>query len=514
MPSVGAAKPPAAVLAQQIADLLKQALAALNSGDLSLAWAACERVRQWQPKQFDALHLAGVIALRRGEPDLAVELITQAIKVDRQQAGAYNSRGAALVELKRFDEAILNYNKALSLQPKLAQAANNRGNCHWQRGELALALADYDLAIALEPGYAEAHNNRGNALSDLGRHAQAQASFEAALQLQPRFVQAQWNLGMCRLRQGDFERGWHDYEARLEYWLQRGWGLPRRAPDWRGPLTNDALRGRTLLVYSEQGLGDSIQFCRYLPALLQTGARVVFEVQASLLTALRPLQDKHGVELVARGQPLPPVDLQCPLMSLPLVMATRAHDVPPSVATIGTDEAAVKAWRDRLHAAGVAHSRRRIGIAWSGSSGHLDDHKRSMALSSWAPLLAKQAVTFVSLQPQVRAADQVFLDTQQQVLQWGVELEDFAQTAALCAALDGVISVDTSVAHLAASMGRPVWMLAAYSGDWRWGTQGSTTPWYPSMRLWRQGSPGDWSGVLAALSAALDDPSELPATGA
>lgn len=454
-----------------------------------------------QPKHMPALLTAGQLALQMGDAALAVSLLTRLIKLAPRHTDALNARGAAQLALREPALALLNFEKVAELQPRADFAHANRGLALLAMHRPADALAAFDQALALRPDNAQSHGNRGNALSRLHRWDEAIAAFEAALALQPDLHLARWNIGMTQLRLGQWHSGWQHSEARLDLFAAQGWQAPSAAPRW---ATGMPLAGRRLLIHSEQGLGDTLQFGRFVPLLQAMGAQVVFEVQAplqGLISAALP-----NTEVVARGQPLPPHDLQCPLMSLPLALCTDASGLPPPLA-VQPDAARLSHWQTRLG----PRDRPRVGVVWSGNPQQSDDIHRSIPLATLLPAL-HPGIEWISLQQEVRPWDEAamrsgHLQQVQQVQQlrhFGSELQSFDDTAALCAQMDLVVSVCTSVAHLAGSMGQPLWLLAAHTADWRWLTERADSPWYPSARVFRQAQPGDWSGVLHQVSTALD----------
>jgi hypothetical protein len=306
---------------------------------------------------------------------------------------------------------------------------------------------------------------------------------------------AHCNAAALRLLTGDFDRGWVHYEWR---WRKKSVIAANRnftQPMWYG----EPIAGKKILIHSEQGLGDTIQFCRYVPLVAARGAQVIFEVQKTLQTIMAPLAGPGQV--IAKGSPLPAIDLHCPLVSLPLAFGTRLETIPPTTGYLSVTTRQATAWQSRLD--GKPHPR--IGLVWSGNPGHERDRERSIGLRSFVPLLdgVGADVTFVSLQKDVRAEDAALLRERADVLDYGNAIVDFSDTAALISQLDLVISVDTSVAHLAGALGKPVWILLTYFPDWRWLLGRDDSPWYPTARLFRQDKSRTWDGVIARVGQAL-----------
>ena len=481
--------PPPAQLAQA---KFNQALTFHQAGQLAEALAAYLQVIQVQPKHFDALNLAGAISLQLGQAQQAVDLLTKALKIDRQHAGAHNNRGAAYQQLGEWDLAMLNFNKALALDPESEKAYNNRGNLWLRLKQPEQALHDFDRALAVKPDYFSPYNNRGTALGDLQRYAESRASFDRAIQLAPGSVEAHWNLGMSCLRQGEFETGWREAEWRLQRPALVGLQESYPAPMWTGV---EPLAGKTILLCHEQGLGDTIQFCRYAGLVRELAARVVLLVQPALAALLK---DLPGIDVLVQGDDLPEYDFYCPLLSLPMLFKTDLSNIPRPPDVIHPSPERVAQWRARLGESGKP----RVGLAWSGNPSHVDDFKRSIPLQEFVACLSDD-IQWVSLHKEVRDADMVTLKAHPQILHFGDELHDFSDTAALCELMDAVVSVDTSMAHLAATMGRPTSVLVAGNPDWRWLLARSDSPWYPSVTLYRQTESGDWAGVLQTVRSDL-----------
>jgi Tfp pilus assembly protein PilF len=472
---------------------LQQAIALHQQGQLAAAEPLYREILRAHPKHFDALHLLGVIAIQMGQPQAGADLIGQAIAVNRHHADAHANLGNALKDLGRPEEAIASYARALRLKPGSAVILNNMGAALELAGRPEESLAYYAKALSLKPDYVEALNNRGNALQALGRLEEAMACYAQVLQAVPGFAHAHWNESLCRLLAGDFAEGFEKFQSRLE--TPAFATVKRRypSPPWLG---GESVRGKTLLLHAEQGMGDTIQFCRYAKLAAAAGAKVLLEVQAPLKSLLAAVEDASQV--IAQGEPVPPFDCHCPLLSLPLAFGTRLDTIPADIPYLRADPARAEDWQARLG----PKTGPRIGLVWSGSAGHEKDRRRSLPLAEFAKLAAGQA-QFISLQKEVRAADQPVLAQRGDIARHGETLGDFADTAALVANLDLVVSVDTSVAHLAGAMGKPVWLLLPFTPDWRWLLGREDSPWYPSARLFRQSRAGDWEGVIQRVAQAL-----------
>ena len=539
---------------------MNEALALHRQGRLRDAEKIYTRVLKAAPDHFDALNLLGTIKAQLGRVGEAHRLLSAAVKLNPRAPQGWANLGQVLHQLKQDQDALACFDKALALQPDdigiLTNRANallslgrteealaafrqilarvpqhpearlNSGIAHAALGALDEAVAEFDHALTLVPGHPAAHFNRGVALYDLGRYADAVAAHDSALKAAPDHTGALLNRGralaalnrfddaiasygkahalrkddadvhfmesLALLTLGDYRRGFEKYE-----WRWRRGGMPeqksRGRPLWRGDYS---LARKTVLLHAEQGLGDTIQFARYVPLLAASGAKVVLEVQPELTTLMARLEGAATV--IARGAAPPPFDVHCPLGSLPLAFKTEPATVPADIPYLSADDAHLAKWSARIGAL----ARPRIAFAWAGNPSHLNDRNRSIAFAKLAPLLSIPA-QFVSIQHDVRAEDSVALAGENRVTNVGAELENFADTAAVIALCDLVISVDTAVAHLAGAMGRPLWMLLPFAPDWRWTLDGETSPWYPTARLFRQTAIGDWDGVIERLGVEL-----------
>jgi hypothetical protein len=427
----------------------------------------------------------------------ALESFDRALIHQPRHVEAYNNRGTALQCMNRHIEAVVNFDQAIALRPDYADALNNRGNALDALDRPLEALESIDRALRLRPDFAMAWNNRGVVLRNLNRLDDALESTDRALALQPHDPDAHWNRSLILLMRGDFRPGWAEYDWRLQVpslgHRPRSYAQPR----WSG---KEDLAGKTILVYSEQGLGDTIQFCRYVSLLEKRGARVVLEVQRPLRTLLASLANVDV--LLSPGDEPQPFDLHSPLLSLPLAFATELDSIPALPSYLAADPARVAVWRAHLAARSVDTAVRRVGLVWAGNPTLAQDRHRSVPLESLL-LLAAPGLQLCSLQKELRPGDRELLDAHPGILHFGDELNEFADTAALIESLDLVISVDTAVAHLAGAIGKPVWILQRYSPDFRWLLGRDDSPWYASVRLFRQPQRGDWKTPIQAISGAL-----------
>ncbi|HZR60887.1 MAG TPA: tetratricopeptide repeat protein [Xanthobacteraceae bacterium] len=461
------------------------------------ALASYDRALAARPHYAEAFCYRGSTLLKLSRSAEALASFDCALAVQPDYADAHTSRGELLMELKRFDEALASYDRALALGQDTVELHYNRGNALRELKRYDEALASFDRALALEPDSAITHSNRGVALFHLRRLDEAAVSLARALSLQPDLAAAHFAEAHYRLLTGDLPRGWEKAEWRWQVEpLKSSNKRDMAQPQWSGL---QEIAGKTVLLHSADGFGDAIQFCRYAPLVAARGARVILEVLWPQQELMRTLA---GVtQVVAQGEPLPDFDLQCPLLSLPRAFGTALATIPAEVPYLHAAASAVESWNARLG----PRCRPRIGIAWSGNPIHHNDHNRSIGLRAFLPLLAGVDAAFVSLQREVRAADAALLRERSDILHFGKELKDYADTAALIANLDLVVSVDTSVAHLAGALAKPVWILLPDMPDWRWLLNRDDNPWYPTARLFRQDETRTWDGVVARAAVALQD---------
>ena len=424
--------------------------------------------------------------------DESLDAYQNAVRLKPDFSQAHSNLGKALLEIGRIDEAIASQQTAIKLAPNHPDAYASLGLALNNAGRFDESLAAYDNAIRIDPAHAGAHSHRATTLRSLGRLDEALDEHRAALTRDPNNADLHCNFALTLLTRGDLAQGFSEYEWRTK---SRSFdsGFRSEKPRWDG----GALNGRTLLIHAEQGIGDSIQFIRYAPLLAARGVRVVAKCQQPLA---RLFTTVGGVQTWVVGDaPLPPFDVHCPMMSLPAMLGTTSENVPNAVPYIRAEETLVSHWRDVLGGA----QRLSVGLVWRGNPDHKQDRQRSISAEAIAPLASAEGVRFVSLQ-RFAAPMQKALPPGMKLLDPTDDLRDFADTAALIANLDLVITVDTAVAHLAGAMGKPVWTLLAFAPDWRWMLDREDSPWYPTMRLFRQTKPGDWAEVIERVRTALN----------
>ncbi len=475
-----------------------RALRDLGRGDEALdAYDAALALR---PADAELHAARGNVLCDLERPAQALEAYDRAIALKPDYADAWGNRMVALRDLRRPGEALESCERAIALEPGNAQAHNKRGSALYEFQRLDEALLSFAQAIALDPDDAQTHLNRAIILGQQRRFDEAMAAFDRALALEPDDPEAHFHQAMCCLTLGKDAEGWRQYEWR---WRTRQFEAAVRdfpMPLWLG---GESLEGRTLLVHAEQGLGDALQFCRYVPALADRGAKVVFEVYPALTRLMEQLPG--ATEVVRRGSPPPACDFHVPLMSLPLALGAQAHE--HAEPYLSADPADAEAWARRLGGIdGV-----RVGLCWAGGArpdqpiAHAIDLRRSLPLSAFRPLADLPGLRFVNLQMGPPAVELAAARDWpgQPIADFTQHLKDFADTAALVANLDLVIACDTSTAHLAGALGKPVWILNRFDSCWRWGHGREDSPWYPTVRLFTQAAPGDWAGVMQVVKAAL-----------
>jgi len=521
-------QPPASVSPK-----FRRARRAHERGELNEAERLCGDILQRNPRHFDALHLLAMLNYQRGELDAAEKLQRAALQVDGARADAHTDLGLILLAMARFDDALAAYEAAHAIAPDDPEALNGRGVVLLRQGRTHEALASFERVIALSPGHIDALGNRGNVLLRLNRPGEAIASYDAGLKIAPKharlltnqaialrrldrpheallglnralahdpdFAEARFVESLVKLTLGDFAAGWSAYERR---WATAALAPHRRnftRPLWLG---QEPLAGKIILLYAEQGYGDTIQFVRYARLVAARGARVILEVQRELTRLIAAsMAACKDIEVIAHGEGLPAFDLQCPLMSLPLAFRTQLATIPAEVPYL-VPPAADAAVPSRIDRGAAPRRKLKVGLAWAGDPLHKNDLNRSMRLATLAPLLALPHLQFVSLQQEIGGEDIEAL-RRHPGLQAGGPFRDFAQTAAVIAGLDAVIAVDTAVAHLAGAMGKPLHLLLPFGADFRWLRERADSPWYPSARLYRQHAFDEWGRAVDALRQEL-----------
>jgi Flp pilus assembly protein TadD len=477
--------------------LLDAAYAAYRNGHYEQARGALGLVVGSGWRELLTLRFMARVEERLGDLNATASWLQAASEIDPANATVHSDLGDALRKLGKLDEAICAYRHGIERDPALTSAYG--GMVHAlhlaTRDAEALACAE---TLLRQAETADAYRIAGTALVWLNRHEEAIEHFRTAQVLCPDDATARYHEGMALLALGEFDAGWRLYDARRVEAALEPTGRDLAQPMWQG---GGDIRGRAIVLRGEQGLGDAIQFVRYAPLVARLGAAVWLEVAPALTPLLKAVDGVAGV--LAWDEPCAAASLHCPLMSLPLALGTSRDTIPCQVPYLMADAERVEAWRQRLG----SRSRRRIGIAWSGNPAQPDDRLRSIPGERLSALLQRQDCEFHTVQTGLTAADAERF-AQLGGNDHGAELYDFGETAALMMALDLVISVDSAPAHLAGALARPTWLLLQSNADWRWMRDRTDSPWYPTMRLFRQPNPGDWDSVIAAVVRALDELAE------
>lgn len=513
-----------------VADAMALALRHFQAGEFPQAEQACQDILRADPTHAEATHLMGMIAQQVGRHDVAVEYIRRAIDLHQVGAAAFHSNlGLAYQSQGKLDEAAACYRQAITLKPQFPEAHYNLGNVHQEQRRIDEAIACYQQALALRPGYAEALNNLGHALQDQGKLDEAIACYRQALASKPDHVEALNNLGLALQEQGQLEEAMADYDQALrlkpdspnirlnramlllltgrfaEGWQEYEcrWNVkPLQPLTFTQPLWDGSdLGGKTILLYGEQGLGDTIQFIRYAPEVKRRGGRVVLGCQKVLL---RIMESAPGIDqFVPFGSSLPAFDVYAPLLSLPGILKTTPETVPADVPYLWADPDLEAYWRRELQAMPGF----KIGIAWQGNPQYKGDRQRSIPLAQFLPLARLEGVCLVSLQKGPGTEQIAQLADRLPVVDLGKRLDEesgpFMDSAALCKVLDLVIAPDSAILHLAGALGVPVWAAITFAPHWPWLLGREDSPWYQTMRLFRQRERGDWGEVFRRMAREL-----------
>ncbi|NWF75663.1 MAG: tetratricopeptide repeat protein [Nitrospirae bacterium] len=463
----------------------KTALEHYNSGNFEKSELLCKKILRRQDKNHYILNLLGLIYFKRKDYDSAISYFKKSISINPLYTEGLCNLGLVLMRKKELDEALACFKKASEIKPYMSEAWGNIGSALYQKGLIEDAIEYYKRALKLKPTLAENWLNIGTCLIDIGKPREAIQYLQKAIEIKPDYALAHFNLSFARLVLGDFKRGWYEYMWR--------WGLEEfQIPQFPQPLWNGSyLEGKTIYIHGEQGFGDTIQFVRYAPLIVERGGRVIIAVQKVLLSLLKSVE---GIsEIVTEGDPLPQFDVHCPLAGLPLAFETDLNSIPSKVPYISVDRELIKKWAEKLKS---ARTNLKVGLAWAGSQSHKKDMFRSINLEQFAPLGDLHNIVFYSLQKGRGSEQAKNPPYRMKLIDLMDEVQDFSDTSAIIENLDLVISVDTSVAHLAGALGKPVWTLLPYAPDWRWLLDREDSPWYPTMRLFRQPKMRDWDSVI------------------
>lgn len=476
--------------------ILHKALNCIKENKLEEAESLLLEAREKNPIDADVLRFLSVVAALKSDFVVALDLIDQVLKLTPSNGIAYSNKGNILNQLGRNDEALINYDIAIRLIPQYAETYNNKANTLQDLHRYEDSLVWYDKALAIHPQYVEAYCNKGNALEWLGRHQEAMECFDMAITTDPQHVDAYWQKGLSQLANGQFELGWQNYEAR---WLKAN---PIKFDHIEIPRLESIkdIAGKRILVWAEQGLGDTIQFCRYIKILSGTGAKLTFLVPEKLIDLLSPLQEFCELKSTLTFKPCQ-FDFQSPLMSLPLLFGTTLESIPCEIPYLRANEEHQEILKTSIQPS----TNLKAGIIWSGgfrllySDGYLAGCRRNIDLEQIASLKEIQGIDFYSLQKGDPAESELIANKEliwPSIINCAHLIHDFTDTAALIEAMDIIISVDTSTAHLAGAMGKPVWILNRYDSCWRWLRGREYSPWYPTVKIYQQKKPGDWVEVI------------------
>jgi tetratricopeptide (TPR) repeat protein len=503
-----------------ISESVKLANEHYSSGHLQRSAEIFIEILRDQPDNIDALFMLGVMSAQTGNFNFAIEYFQKTININPTHTGAYYNLGNVYRDTGRMNEAFrcyqkvtqLNpgyteayinlgiifralgrfheetacYHKAIQLDPRSAGAFFNLGRSFFDKEQFDKALACYEKVIRLNPNFAQAYMNLGLVLRIKGRHEEALSCYQKVIQINPDDAEAHWNMANVLLLTGNFKPGWKEY-----VWLWKTIDCKKQRREFSQPAWNGCdIKGRTILLYAEYGFGDTIQFIRFAPLVAERGVKVIVECQRELVSLL---QDSEGVQkVIPQGDKLPDFDLQCSLMLLPVLFEISIDTIPNKIPYLTANPALVKKWHKRLlH----DNSKMKIGIVWSGVS----TSKKFCPLETFVPLAQLKCISFYSLQKGEAVKEVMNIPKGMQLYDYSNELTDFSDTAALIENLDLVISIDTSVAHLAGALGKPIWTLVPFVPDWRWLLNREDSPWYPTMKLFRQPLIGDWKSVFSTV---------------
>jgi tetratricopeptide (TPR) repeat protein len=463
---------------------LQLAFAAHNAGRHAEAEALCQKLISTNPADAQLQFLLGMILHKLGRDAEAIEYLRRAAELKPNDAAIFHGLGVAFHSLKNYPRAVENFLKAIALKPQLADLHYSLGNSYYQLDEIEKATAAFRRAVELNPQDSASWNNLGKSFKELNRLEESIVAFSHALAVKPDYALARYGRAISLLASGNLTEGLREYELRPRR-------MPREFPQprWHG----EDIAGKTLFLHAEQGFGDAIQAVRFIRQIRERGVRVILECrpEQKSLFAFTNCADS----VIAYGEQIPPFDYFTSLISVAGILGTTLETIPNQVPYLAAPTIE-----------NLSPEKRKIGLVWAGNPHHHDDAARSLSLAELAPILQSPGKTFYNLQVPVPERDRAFLPTFFNLINLDVRLKDFSDTAAVIAQMDLVIAVDTAVAHLAGALGKPVWLLVQHSPDWRWFQQfAETTPWYPTMRLFRQTHRGQWKSVIARVAEELRD---------
>ena len=481
-------------LSGTISFLTSEAFKYHQEGNLKEAKNIYEQILKHKPNHFDALQLLGILYGQINKKDKAIMLLELALQIKPDDAVTLNNYGVILTEVNRTNDSYEVLDKATNIKPDYAEAYSNKGNTLKLLEKYDDAVKAYSKAIQLKPNYAEAYNNRGVIYKELSQMNLALKDLKKAISLKPDYPEANSTMGVTLLLTGNFSKGWEQYE-----WRWKDLSDPSVIRSFKQPLWDGkkSLKDKSILLYSEQGLGDTIQFSRYILLIKALGAKVILETHKELLNIVGSIDS--NITVILMGQTLPHFDFQCPLLSLPLKFGTGLKNIPSPNRYICADKRIVPKWKKKIG----SQKKPLVGLAWEGNPLHKNDYNRSILLAELIPHLPKK-YEYIGLQKDIRESNLKTLKRSSMIdnlIDKNVSMDD---TAAIIENLDIVISVDTSVAHLSASMGKPTWILLPFVPDWRWLLNRNDSPWYKSVKLFRQEKRGNWELVFKDLNKKLN----------
>lgn len=468
----------------------------MAQGDSDAAFACYKKILAVSPNDVSAHNNAGLALRAQGSIEAALEYFNKALALEPLRFDTHANIAHILQAQGKFEAAIEHYRRAISLAPEssLADLHLRVGNVFLEQENTQKAIESYQGILAIKPDFAKAYSNIGTALLKQGNYHAALEYYRKALALKPDLSEVGWNESLTCLLLGDYGLGWKKYESRWNHPQLKQSRRHYKQPLWLG---DEPLEGKTILLHSEQGFGDTIQFCRYARLVSERGAKVLMQVQAPVKRLLSSLDGIH--DIFSEDDLLPLFDYQCPLMSLPLALRTTPETIPAFDTYLKAEPDLIASWDARLG----KRQKPRIGLAWSGRPTFGNDRNRSIPFPQIAKIVSDRA-QFISIQKDVRETDLAALNACSNVAQFGEHIRDFSDTAALVANLDLIVTVDTSVAHLAGALGKPVWILLPFVPDWRWFLERSDSPWYPSATLFRQPDAGNWAAVFERVESELE----------